>query len=544
MHISIKQRIYSSFFLLVGLFVVTAIITNITLNNNRKLSGQLTQVVDPSLQTLDVFKNMMLESKMYTTNWVFFRYKEEDKQALKKIHDTEYEQLKKKIKDHTQRWESKKSVDNINKVLRQFEELLSIEKGIMNSLNEFSDYDDPVLKLEAERKVEEEVLPRTASMLNSLHAVYDYGLDLRTSQNARLETSSSQLTTFIFILVSMTICAGVVLAIYLTKIIIAPVNRISMIVNDMSKGVTRKIDYSANGGEIGEMVRSVNNLSDKLQSTANFAREVGLRNFSMPFTPLGEDDTLGKALISMRENLRKSELNLQAKNLELEGKNKELEQFAYVASHDLQEPLRTISSFVGLFEQQYRGNLDSKADKYLNYIVQSSVRMKVLITDLLEYSRIGTKKELATVDCNEVLKQVVDDLHLAITEAKATVTSGELPVITGYPTEIKQLFQNLIFNAVKFRKPGTDPWITVSARRDGDFWKFEFSDNGIGIAKDHHDRIFVIFQRLHTRDEYPGSGIGLSHCKKIVELHKGNIWLESEVGQGTTFYFTIQYHNV
>jgi PAS domain S-box-containing protein len=241
---------------------------------------------------------------------------------------------------------------------------------------------------------------------------------------------------------------------------------------------------------------------------------------------------------SDEELLHQSEIKLAAKNKELEQKNKELEQFAYVASHDLQEPLRTTSSFVNLLEEQYKGRLDEKADKYIHYIVESSDRMKTLITDLLEFSRIGSKKELKEFDCNAVLQEVLDDLGAAIKETGAKITSETLPVISGYP-EIRQLFQNLLFNSIKFRKKNTRPEIHISVQYKTDEWQFAFSDNGIGIAKENHERIFIIFQRLHTRTEYPGSGIGLSHCKKIVELHRGKIWLESEPGKGATFYFTI-----
>jgi light-regulated signal transduction histidine kinase (bacteriophytochrome) len=237
--------------------------------------------------------------------------------------------------------------------------------------------------------------------------------------------------------------------------------------------------------------------------------------------------------------LLNTQKNLKIKNKEFEQKNKELEEFAFVASHDLQEPLRTTSSFVGLLQQQYKGNLDEKADRYLTYISQASARMQVLITDLLEYSRIGSKKELKPVDCNKILAEVLDDLDTAINETGATVTAGTLPVVCGYETEIEQLFQNLIFNSIKFRQKDLPPQITISGLKNNDSWQFAFSDNGIGIPKEHYKRIFVIFQRLHIRDKYQGSGIGLSHCKKIVELHKGKIWLESEINIGTTFYFTI-----
>ena len=539
LHISIRQRIYLSFLLLVGLFVISGIVTNYTLNNHRKLSARLNHVVDPSLSAIDDFRKMMVESKMYSTNWVFFRYREEDKEQLKKIHAIEYYKLKTRISSYAAQWSNRAWADSINQIFAGFEELLVIEKDIMSSLDEFADYDDPVNKFEAERHVEDEVLPRTSALINALNRIYAYGLGVRAEQNARLERSSTQLRTFIVILAVATIGASIFLCMYMTRLIIAPIKRINRIINDMGRGVTRTIDYRANGDEIGQIVRSVNNLSNKLQATASFAQEVGLRNFSVPFQPLSDEDTLGKSLMTMRDNLRIGEANLEMQNKELERKNKELEQFAYVASHDLQEPLRTISSFVGLFEQQYKGNLDDKADKYLTYIAQSSTRMRVLITDLLEYSRIGSKKELAQVDCSVVLKEVLDDLNIAITESNATIVADQLPVVTGYPTEIKQLFQNLLFNAIKFRKKDTAPVIWVNARQIGNNWQFEFADNGIGIAREHHDRIFIIFQRLHTRNEYAGSGIGLSHCRKIVELHKGKIWLKSIPGEGTSFYFTI-----
>ena len=240
-----------------------------------------------------------------------------------------------------------------------------------------------------------------------------------------------------------------------------------------------------------------------------------------------------------RMEAEKARQEIEQTNKELETKNKELEQFAYVASHDMQEPLRTTSSFVELLQQQYRGKLDEKADKYLSFIAQSSDRMKVLIKDLLDYSRIGRKKELAKVDCNAILHEVLDDLGAAINETGAQIKSGPLPTLNGYPTELKQLFQNLLINAIKFRKKNVSPQIDISVKCIGGNWQFAVKDNGIGIDKKHNERIFQIFQRLHTRNEYDGSGIGLSHCKKIAELHRGKIWVESIPDRGSSFYFTI-----
>jgi light-regulated signal transduction histidine kinase (bacteriophytochrome) len=246
-----------------------------------------------------------------------------------------------------------------------------------------------------------------------------------------------------------------------------------------------------------------------------------------------------RQLLRSTKEEHKARTDAEQANIELEKKNKELEQFAYIASHDLQEPLRTTSSFVELLRKQYQGKFDERADKYFNYILESSDRMKLLIRNLLDYSRIGNKKELEQVDCNKTLKDVLDDLGAAIDDAKADIQYKPLPVINGYPTELKQLFQNLIINAVKFRKKGATPQINISVQKINGTWQFSFEDNGIGIEKKNSEKIFNIFQRLHTKAEYDGTGIGLSHCKKIVELHKGKIWVESTFGEGSTFHFTL-----
>jgi PAS domain S-box-containing protein len=224
---------------------------------------------------------------------------------------------------------------------------------------------------------------------------------------------------------------------------------------------------------------------------------------------------------------------------ELENKNRELEQFAYIASHDLQEPLNTISSFIMLLEDEFKGKLDKDAGQYVNYIGEASDRMRMLITGLLEYSRIGKKCQLAAVDCNQLLSEVLSDMKSSIHESEASVIAEPLPNITAYPVEIRLLLQNLLSNAVKYRKPNVAPIIRISATHDESNWLFTVEDNGIGIDPKYAGKLFVIFQRLHSSSEYPGTGIGLAHCKKIVELHNGRIWFDSEPGAGSRFRFTI-----
>ncbi len=334
MNVTIKQRIYWSFSLLVSLFVINGCVTIITLNNNKKASARLSKVIDPSLQAMDDFKRMMLESKMYTTNWVFLRYNQEDKELLKKLHDPEYGKLKARLNTYAGQWANRSWVDSLNRIYAGFDQLLAIEKNIMGSLREFEDYDDPVIKLEAERKIEEEVLPRTAALMNSLGNMNAYGQEIRSQVNSRLERSSGLLRTIIIAKAIGIILIGLFLSMYLARAIISPINKLRLIVNDLGKGITRNIEHTAGRDEIGEMVRSVNNLSEKLRATATFAHEVGIRNFNMPFQPLSDEDTLGKSLISMRDNLKTSETELLQITAALNKKDRLL-QAVGSATHEL-----------------------------------------------------------------------------------------------------------------------------------------------------------------------------------------------------------------
>ncbi|MEW9553536.1 ATP-binding protein [Nonomuraea sp. NPDC050783] len=226
---------------------------------------------------------------------------------------------------------------------------------------------------------------------------------------------------------------------------------------------------------------------------------------------------------------------------ELRRSNSELEQFAYVASHDLQEPLRKVASFTQMLEQRYGPQLDERALKYIHYAVDGAKRMQLLINDLLDFSRVGrVNGETAVVDSGAALDRALDNLSAAIEETGATITRDELPAVTANRTQLTQLFQNLVENALKFRSE-EPPRVHIGAvRREGGPWEFSCSDNGIGVEPKYADRIFLIFQRLHARDVYPGTGIGLALCRKIVDYHGGRLWLDdSGPGQGATFRWTL-----
>ncbi len=263
---------------------------------------------------------------------------------------------------------------------------------------------------------------------------------------------------------------------------------------------------------------------------------VGIDRVACVLQDITERKLAEKALLKAKDDL---EARVKERTEELARSNQDLQQFAYTASHDLQEPLRNVANCLQMLEQDYKDKLDAAADQYIQYAVESSVRMKDLILGLLDYSRVATKgKAPQPVDCEDILKRALMNLGLGISETDAAITHDPLPTISADDTQMLQVFQNLIQNAIKFRRD-EPPQIHISAVKDKNEWIFSVRDNGIGIQSQHLDRIFVIFQQLHKRGKYEGTGMGLAIVKKVIERHGGRIWAESEPGVGTIFYFTI-----
>lgn len=245
--------------------------------------------------------------------------------------------------------------------------------------------------------------------------------------------------------------------------------------------------------------------------------------------------------IFMRDisNRKEKENEIERQNRVLKSQNIELEQFTYIASHDLQEPLLTLISFSNLLQEEYNDKLDEEGQLFVKFINQSAKRMRSLISGLMEYARINKKEEFIVSDVNLIIQDVLDDLKNTITNSNALIECKSLPLLNCHPTHIRLLFQNLISNAIKFTKKDIQPIITIKSIERDDDWLFSINDNGIGIDARNVDYIFLIFKRLHNYTEFSGHGIGLAHCKKIVNIHNGEIWVESELGIGSTFYFTI-----
>jgi PAS domain S-box-containing protein len=296
-------------------------------------------------------------------------------------------------------------------------------------------------------------------------------------------------------------------------------------------------------GEIGQLLEKVKQ-GQKIQryETLRLRKDGTTINIAVTLSPVFDSNGNFVAISAISRDIterKKAEEILKSKLGELRRSNEELEQFAYVSSHDLQEPLRMISSYLQLLQRRYQGNIDEKADKYIYYAVDGASRMQNLINDLLEFSRVTTRAEKSeSTDSESVLNPALSNLDLYIKENKATVSYGSLPEVMADSTQLAQVFQNLIINGIKFHGEEA-PRIHISAEKKASEWQFSVQDNGIGIDPQYSEKIFEVFKRLHNKETYPGTGIGLAVCKKIVERHGGRIWVESELGKGSTFYFTL-----
>ena len=262
------------------------------------------------------------------------------------------------------------------------------------------------------------------------------------------------------------------------------------------------------------------------------------------FTKLAENNDTLTELVHSRDDeiaLKEAQMAMNEDLIhQMEDKNKQLNQFAYIASHDLQEPLRTVDNFIALFEEDYGDQLDGEAATYFEFIKGATARMKSLITGLLNYSRLGKSGTRSKINLDKLIQEVNEDLSTRIEESGAVLTNDNLPTVAGYPVELRQLFVNLITNAIKFTPPERTPKIHISVSDSKLYYTFKISDNGLGIKKEHLEKVFNMFTRLHSAKEYEGTGIGLAFCQKIVELHKGKISVASTVGEGSTFTFTLK----
>jgi signal transduction histidine kinase len=361
----------------------------------------------------------------------------------------------------------------------------------------------------------DEARQRFETLRQSVRSLQDLIIELRDTVAADARRTGDTLVLLLILAGVVVVLAGLALVMSLNRLVIGPVTGLAQQVRDVASGDYQRDIEQAGPPELAQLASDVDAMRRKI--AAELAEVRAART---------------------RIEWVNSQLEKQAE--ELVRSNRDLEQFAYVASHDLQEPLRKVASFCQLLQRRYAGQLDERADQYIAFAVDGAQRMQRLINDLLAFSRIGRLTTGFTeVDLNQVMAEVASQTEAARQYAGGELTWSELPVVEGEEVLLTNLLVNLVSNAFKFRRPELPPRVHVSARRTGDEWEITCQDNGIGIEPEFTDRIFVIFQRLHSKDAYPGTGIGLAIVKKIVEYHGGRVWVDPEATDGTAIRFTL-----
>jgi signal transduction histidine kinase len=536
MRISIRNRIYWSFLILVSLFVINGLITIITLNKSKKLSDYISSVIDPSQQSLSDFRSLLIESKMYATNWVFLRSNLEDKQALQQLHKVQYPELKLRLVNLFAKLNNRPMTDSLQRVFKECDLLLATETDIMKSLKNFSDYDDPVIKLMNEQMIEDEIIPRTNEVLNLLEHIALNGRKVKIKEYRNQELYSSRLRILILILSVTIVLAGIFLSSYLTVIITRPINNIISIVNDLGKGRLTKANLTKNSDEIGYMVRAVNDLSDKLKETAKFASETGKQNFSAEFKPLSDDDVLGKALLTMRDNLKVSEEELLQTAVTLIQRNKELEQFTYIISHNLRLP---VANIMGLYQLLCMEEDDEQEVKKLISNLGTSVhKLDDVIRDLNHTLEVKQQvhEQMEEISLTKLMEDIQQTFNLYIKDdiVEFKWDFSSVDNLYSLKTYLSSIFYNMISNSIKFKRLEEKLLLKITSYNKNDKIIINFKDNGKGIDLGlNGDKLFGLYRRFDTSVE--GKGMGLFMVKTQVETLGGKIDVESKINCGTTF---------
>lgn len=480
-----------------GYIVVVLLIVVLYSAYSKKSAGAHSRLelrIDPALNVLNDFHSYNKELFLLSLNKITAYQDEGITNRIKIITEVELPHLNREAFDLISNFSpDDPKLSAFKRIVSLSDNSISTVKDIYMLLHTRNDYADPDKLLRARNLLNNKL---TVETTNINHAVATLQLDFNQEnklKRAELRNQLNNSSQIILATSAMAILIGLFVAFKTIRSIIRPIRILKEGAKRISEG-----DYEH---------RVQLNGSDELTMLGNSFNEMA--------------GSLDKSFDSIKR------------------KNKELEQFVYIASHDLQEPLRTIHSFTELLSDQFTGKLNEVGEHYLRFISQASTRMQYLVKDLMDYSRLGNDKNLELIDCMSMLLGVKDDLAELMKDTGGELVIDELPEVQGYKTSLRLLFQNLINNAMKFQKPDVKPIVAVFHEADENFWKFGVKDNGIGIEDKHKEKIFSIFKRLHSQNEFEGTGIGLAHCQKIVEMHGGTIWVTSEPDKGSTFYFTL-----
>lgn len=533
---TIKKRIWGSFLALTAVFVINGAITILILSKSKVLSDHVEQVIDPAQQLMQDLKMVLIESKMYTTNWVFLRSNQEDKNALRGLHSYGYPYLRAKINDLLPALENQPMADSIHHIFQVFEQLKEVERGVMLNLNSFDDYDDPTKKMMSEQILEDKVIPVSNALISSVDRVLLNAKKMKFNSYTELENYRSYLKTLISILAVSVIGMSVLLSYYFTKVITTPIRKIRQIINDLGKGIIHKVNYSESRDEIGQMVASVNNLSEKLLETATFAREIGNRNFTLSYTPLSEEDQLGKALLTMRDNLKVSEESLMKTSSNLIRRHKVLEQYTYIISHNLRSPVATMCGLADILAQP---GLDPEDNRTIvDGLTQSARKLDKVIFDLNQILEL--KNDLHQIREKIIFDQLVEDTRFLFKNSINTdditfhCDFSEVDHVHSIKSYLSSIFFNLISNSIKYRRPDTKLNINISSTQGEHTTILSFRDNGKGIdLNKNQEDLFGLYKRFDFSVE--GKGMGLFMVRSQIEELNGTISCNSIINVGTEF---------
>jgi len=540
---TIKKRIWGGFLSLVLLFVINGVATIIIINKSKTHSFHVKTVIDPAEHLLQQLKTLITESKMYATNWVFLRSNEEDKVALKRLIAEDYPAVKRQLQHILPQLKDQQIAARLQTILANFEHLQLTEQQIMALLRRFEDYDDPVRKMTAEQIIEDQVIPVSAALLGSMDKVAAISYREKTARYDELEHYTVILRALIMLLAIIVVAAGILLALYFSNTITTPIEKIRAIINDLGRGVINKVDHRESSDEIGRMITSVNSLSEKIGETAVFAQEIGNRNFSHPFQPLSNEDALGAALLTMRDNLKTSEDNLLRTSSSLIRRHKALEQYTYIISHNLRAPVATIR---GLAELLHTEGLEAdERNMAVRGLLQSVDSLDVVIHDLNQILQMKNDLHETTekISFERLMKELDILFHDFIEEDVVEIHSDfkEVPNVKSLKSYFSSIFYNLVSNSIKYRQPGIKLQIDIKSYFSNGRVVLMFSDNGKGIdIEKHGENLFGLYQRFDFSVE--GKGMGLFMIKNQVENLDGTITVSSAPGEGTTFKISLPGH--
>ena len=495
----IRQKLIIAFSILIIIVLAEVVLNQVVANRAKETYQALHDKINPAIIVLTKFESVNKELYLLTTNRIKGDSKTQTVNRFKAIIEVELPYIKKELlqlKEYPPKIITDKSI--LEKLIKDTDYLIYLSTKVNNLL--INQRNDEV-NIKLVKNIWSNEMEELYLILD--RGIKEIGLNFNRSfktYNMELSDSLEAVSKIILIVGVIGVLLGIVITMNITYTISKPISQLKKAALMISKGRLDEQIVIKGKNELAELGNLFNDMSSSL-----------IKSF----------------------NKQENQIN------QIKSVNKELEEFVYVASHDLQEPLRTISSYIGLIGELYQDQLDDDALKYMKFVEEASERMKTLISDLLDYSRLGKEKVITKVNCNTIVKNITLDFGLYINENNALIKYDKLPTIIGFELELKQLFQNLINNGLKFRKNDVFPQIEIKAIDKPDHWLFSVRDNGIGMDAKYFERVFVIFQKLHNISEYKGTGIGLSVCKKIVEIHDGKIWVESELGKGTTFYFTI-----